>query len=90
MFQGKGEWLVVCVDGKMAAIQHVAEVSAAQVAGKQFPIKGRILLLSHLQFLLIKTQGQPNWMSVSWVEVRSRYRDIILQRDFNCVILHSA
>jgi hypothetical protein len=50
MCQGKGEWLVVCVDGKTAAIQHVAEVFDAQGAGKHLPVEGRILLLSHLQF----------------------------------------
>jgi hypothetical protein len=42
---------MVCEDSERATIEHVQEMPDSQVAGKQFPVKSRVLLLIGLQLL---------------------------------------
>ncbi len=61
-------------DGKTATIQHVLEVSDAQVTGKKLPVKSRVLLLSSVhgssvarRLAVIKSYVDK----VSWDEAKS-------------------
>jgi len=57
--QGVGERLVVHKSNEMVAIQHLAEMSDARIAGKKFSVKSRELLLRSLQLLGEETKGLP-------------------------------
>jgi len=48
--EGKGERLVVRVEGETAPLQHETEVADSQYAGQQFPVVGRVTDLGGVQF----------------------------------------
>ncbi len=46
-------------DGETGVIQHVPEMSDSGVAGKEFSVKGRVLLLGSLELFGEESQGLP-------------------------------